>query len=369
MPHEPTIDSAEQANLRRLASFPERNPNPVIEVDLDLRVTYVNPLAREHFPRLPELGAAHPMLAGLVPIVAELQRCETASCTREVRCEDRIYEQAVVYLPEIQVTRLYIHDITSLRQLQAQLVLSEKLAALGQLTAGIAHEMNTPLGAIRSTQDTLMRATQKVSEHIASSGSELADDAKLGKALAALDQGIGVMREASERVIAIVSTMRSFARLDEAEVKRVDLNHGITSAVALLRGRAQAGHVHIVTDLGDLPELLCAPARLNQTFLALLQNAVEAIDQSGTVTVITRHVGERIEVTVQDDGRGMPPRTLAQAFEPGFTTKGAGVGTGLGLTSAKQTVQDHAGELNLQSAVGAGTQVTLRLPLAGIQAS
>jgi signal transduction histidine kinase len=248
-----------------------------------------------------------------------------------------------------------------IKQAQAQLVQSGKMAALGQLAAGLAHEMNTPLGAINASLDVAERAIGVI-RHSAGALDSTSGSAKLRKALQAIQDTNRVSRDACTRVFSIFQTLRSFARLDESALQWTDLHEGLDEAATLLAHRLGA-HIEVTRDYGELPTALCYAGELNQVFLILLTNAIEAIEGRGTITLRTRALGERISVDIADSGRGIAPEHLGRVFDPGFTTKGVGVGTGLSLAIAFRIVEKHEGELTLHSAPGAGTTVSVRLPV------
>ncbi|MEN9578198.1 MAG: hypothetical protein RJA70_1207 [Pseudomonadota bacterium] len=252
-----------------------------------------------------------------------------------------------------------------LRNKQLQLARSEKLAALGQLVAGVAHEINTPLGAIKSNNDTLVRATQRLKEQLFSpcgSSNPVAPKDRVDSLLAIAQKVIAVNTEAIERIVSIVGGLRKFARLDEAEVDTVDLHDGIettlTVANHLLRNR-----IKVEKHFGPLPQVQCYPNQLNQVFMNLLVNSTQAIQGEGTITITTRQVGEQVEILFQDTGCGISRDAQDRIFDPGFTTKGVGVGTGLGLSIVHQIVDDHGGEIEVSSELGRGSTFLLRLPL------
>jgi signal transduction histidine kinase len=159
-----------------------------------------------------------------------------------------------------------------------------------------------------------------------------------------------------------VAHLRTFTRLDEAEWKTVDLHQGLESTLVLTR-HLYKSRVEIVRDLGDLPPVECRPGQINQIFINLIVNALQAIEGTGTIRIRTRRAGDRVRVEIQDSGPGMAPETQARLFTPGFTTKPAGQGTGLGLTICKRIARDHDGEITVASRVGEGTTFTLTLPV------
>lgn len=251
-----------------------------------------------------------------------------------------------------------------LRNKQLQLARSEKLASLGQLVAGVAHEINTPLGAIKSNNDVLVRSITHLTELL--SGEEIPEQVKnnprLKKLLAGSHTINEVNRQAVERIVSIVGGLRKFARLDEAEVDTVDLHDGIDTTLTvvnhLLRNR-----VTVEKDYGVLPRVQCYPNQMNQVFMNLLVNAAQSIPAEGHIQIKTRAFPDHVELSFTDSGCGIPKDTLSRIFDPGYTTKGVGVGTGLGLSIVHQIVDDHDGEIDVVSQPGAGSTFLLRLPL------
>jgi signal transduction histidine kinase len=250
-----------------------------------------------------------------------------------------------------------------LRQTRAQLVQAEKMASLGNLVAGIAHEINTPVGAINSMHDTLVRAVAKLEIELEQ---RLPQEHPARRVMAVSFQVIGeanrVIATGTERVRDIVRSLRNFARLDEADWKRVDLHEGIESTLALVQHNLK-NRIELVKDYGQIPLVECFPGRLNQVFLNLLVNAAQAIDDRGKITIRTWQDGERVFVAITDTGKGIPPENVSRIFDSGFTTKKVGQGTGLGLSICSQIVQAHQGEILVESKVGEGTVFTVVLPI------
>lgn len=248
-----------------------------------------------------------------------------------------------------------------LRDTQAQLVQSEKMAALGQLVAGIAHEINTPIGAICSMHDSLGKATHKLRGRIDTMAPELADDKKTQATLKIIDDANRVIESGSERVATIVKRLKTFARLDEAELQVADLHEGLDDTLVLLRHELKL-NITVVKNYGEIPKISCYPGQLNQVFLNLLVNARQAIDGRGEIQVSTRLEGDEVHVAIRDTGSGIAPGNLKRIFDPGFTTKGVKVGTGLGLAICYRIVQAHKGEIRVDSNVGEGTTFEVVLP-------
>jgi PAS domain S-box-containing protein len=249
-----------------------------------------------------------------------------------------------------------------LRQAQAQLVQSEKMASLGGLVAGIAHEINTPVGAMTSMHDTLMRAIAKLKEHLKETSPEAFEgDEKLKSLFAMIDESNQVIRSGSSRVAEIVRRLRSFARLDEAELKKVDVHEGLEDTLTLVHHEIKH-NIQIVRSYGKLPLMAVFPSRLNQVFLNLINNARQAIRDKGTITIRTWVEDKTANIEFSDDGVGIPEENLRRVFDPGFTTKGVGIGTGLGLSICYQIVKDHRGRIDVESEVGKGATFTVRIP-------
>jgi signal transduction histidine kinase len=283
----------------------------------------------------------------------------------------RLYEHLEEMVEER--TAALTRALTELRDTQAQLVQSEKMAALGDLVAGVAHEINTPLGAVASNTDLIARALTKARESVA-------DPAQTVRALSLLDTAAamaGVSRDACQRINEIVRSLRNFARLDEAERKPADLHEGIESTLTLLTHLLK-NRITVRRDYGQLPLVLCYPNQLNQVFLNLLVNAAQAIEGQGEILIRTRVVpvsataGEAaaslVVVEIADTGCGIPAENLKKIFDPGFTTKGVGVGTGLGLAICYRIVRAHQGRIEVDSTVGAGATFRIILPVGGERA-
>lgn len=244
----------------------------------------------------------------------------------------------------------------------AERVNSAKLATLGMLVAGVAHEINTPLGALASNHDVLRRAMGRLQAILEDEQVDETELDEVRRIVRAVDDVMRVNTLAVERMAGIVASLRSFGRLDRAQRDHVDLHEGLESALALLAHEIR-GRVEVVRDFGVLPRIECYPQQLNQLFMNLLLNAVQAIPDAGTVGVRTRTDPGGVRVEITDTGTGIASENLARVWEPGFTTKGARIGMGLGLLIARQIVEQHHGRIELRSAVGEGTTFSVTLPL------
>jgi len=246
--------------------------------------------------------------------------------------------------------------LQELKASQVHLIQSEKMAALGKLVAGVAHEVNTPLGAITSNIDLVERGFKRLARSVDDEGKAL---------LASLEPLLRTNAEACQRISAIVKNLKTFARLDEAEWKTADLREGMDSTLALVH-HLHKGRIEIVREYGDIPPIECRPGQINQVFMNLLVNAIQAIQAGegrGTIWVRLGRQGDSVKVEVQDTGIGIDETHLPRIFDPGFTTKGVGVGTGLGLSICYRIITDHGGTTQAASRKGQGSTFTLLLPI------
>jgi signal transduction histidine kinase len=263
------------------------------------------------------------------------------------------------YAAKLKETNIKLHET------QDHLVQSRELAALGNLVAGVAHEVNTPLGAINSNADTSKRILRIISSTVENDdGTPWSDEkeAKICQAIKTLADLNNSTYLAAARIDKIVTALRGFACLDEAEYQTFDLNKGIEHTVTLLTFSPEM-KVEIKKDFTSLPEVSCKPGQLNQVFMNLLTNGVEAIVKKGKIIIRTRLEGEWVVIQFIDNGRGIPSQDLNHIFDPGFTTKGVGVGTGLGLSICYRIVEDHGGSIDVHSEEGKGATFAIRLPL------
>jgi two-component system NtrC family sensor kinase len=279
--------------------------------------------------------------------------------------EDKVVE-IIGVAHDITEMRKILEDLKKtnqeLRDTQIQLVQSEKMASLGILVAGVAHEINTPVGAITSMHNTLIRAVNKLKTTIekeCAGGGRTGDN--LMKYMSIIDEANKVIESGGERVTNIVRRLRSFARLDEAELKKANINEGIEDTLTIVHHELKH-NVEVIKNYGDIPEISCYPGQLNQVFLNLFINAKQAIKDKGRLEITTYSRDRRIVVEVADNGSGIPEDKLEKIFDPGFTTKGVGVGTGLGLSICYQIIQAHHGVITVTSEVGVGTTFRITLP-------
>ena len=259
-----------------------------------------------------------------------------------------------------------------LKRLQAQIVHSEKMASLGQLTAGIAHELNNPLAFIYSNLDILKDTVNKLKEEISSNspGSSTCSPGSAAPPEAMhdfLDDVTGLVadcQEGAERVKDVVQNLRLFSRLDEAEPKKTNIQEGIDSTIRLLSRYFSREHIVLKREYGEIPDIDAFPGQLNQLWMNLLANAAQAIDENGGEVRIKTYLDEgSVVVEVIDNGEGIAPEQLTRIFDPFFTTKPVGEGTGLGLSISFGIVQRHGGTIDVRSDKTSGTTFTVRVPV------
>jgi signal transduction histidine kinase len=236
-------------------------------------------------------------------------------------------------------------EIQRLTEEEADLLRTERMAALGRVVAGVAHEIHTPLGAILSTLE-LVR--DRLAAGRADELSELVD----------------LMQDAGERIRKVVRTLRVFSRLDAAQVETVDIHEGLESSLHLLAHEMHP-RVAAIREFGPTPRVRCRPDQINQIFLNILRNAVQAIEGQGTITVRTFTDGGAAVVEIEDTGPGIAAGNLERIFEAGFTTKPRGEGTGWGLSICRRIVHEHGGEISVRSTAGRGTTFRITLPIEG----
>lgn len=253
-----------------------------------------------------------------------------------------------------------------LKATQAHLIQSEKMAALGKLVAGVAHEVNTPTGVILSSMDVSQRVIAKIIYELnrCKSTDKASTNPDLQRYLAILRDNNRTATEACKRINKIVDNLKSFARLDEAELQtNVDIHEGLERTLALLAPQVTE-RVVIEKNFEEIPTIECYPNQLNQLFMTLLLNAAEAIEDKGTISVKTRSDNGRVLVEIADDGRGIPPEQLDKIFEVGFSEKYSRVRMHVGLANCYSIVQKHRGDITVASEVGKGTVFKTSLPMA-----
>ncbi len=264
-----------------------------------------------------------------------------------------------------------------LKQAETQLVHSEKMAGLGQLVAGVAHEINNPINFIvngvdplRMHIDSFREVLGRLLECAPEDAAELAElqqmarDQQIEFRIQAVNELADTIKEGAKRTSEIVRDLKEFSRHDHAALETVDLETGIDKTLNILAHEFRQG-IEVQKNYGKLPPIRCFASQMNQVFMNLLANAVQAIDGDGTVTITTRCEDNKAIVEIRDTGCGIPEEVLSKIFEPFFTTKDVGVGTGLGLSISYGIMQQHGGQIGAESEVGKGTTFRVELPVDG----
>jgi two-component system NtrC family sensor kinase len=260
--------------------------------------------------------------------------------------------------------------LAQLQRVQHALILKEKMATLGNLAAGVAHEINSPIGAVRGAADVCGRCVGKVAELVADSGTvqEIREHPQYNKSLQIMEENSTVIAAATERIGGIVDNLKEFARLDEAEIKEADLNSGVDSALTLLQHEI-GEDIEIKKEYGQIPIIRCYANQLNQVFMTLLSRAVASSNEAESITINTFAESENVYVKVCDDGRVIPLERLDSLFELGFDVTDSRVSLDTSLPSAYNIVKNHGGDLTVASETGRGTEFVISLPKAYVSES
>ncbi|MBE9060415.1 GAF domain-containing protein [cf. Phormidesmis sp. LEGE 11477] len=276
--------------------------------------------------------------------------------------------------------------LVELRATQTQLIQTEKMSSLGQLVAGIAHEINNPVNFIHANvahlkeySTNLLKVLEAYQQSYPDPSEEiqaLLEDADIDYLCADLPKLCMSLSTGTQRIRSIITSLRNFSRLDEAEVKAVDLQEGIEGTLLILQHRLKTSRakvsVEIAKDYGELPLVECHASQINQVFMNLITNAIDELqaitpateeEENKTIHIKTQQIdSERVRISIQDDGRGISKNALDKLFDPFFTTKPVGKGTGLGLSISYQIIEKHGGKLYCESVVGEGTTFVIELP-------
>lgn len=250
-----------------------------------------------------------------------------------------------------------------LEEKHTQLVQAEKMALLGNLVAGVAHEINTPLGALKSNYDLFARSIEKLRTitYLAPEASD-EDEMPAAKLFDSIQKLNSINERATERIVNIVNSLRTFARLDRAEKDHFDIHEGLENTLTLVAHELK-NRIEVVKDYGSVPLIECFPNQVNQVFMNIVVNAAQAIEGNGTIRISTWAEDGWVSVAICDSGRGISDDDKKRMFDPGFTTKSSGVGTGLGLSIVHQIVSEHGGRIKVESKPGEGATFTIKLPI------
>jgi PAS domain S-box-containing protein len=314
---------------------------------------------------------------------------KSLSKTRKALLEKNLELEKRTFELEAEKKRLK-EAYEKLNQMQSQLVQSEKLASLGQLSAGVAHELNNPIGFVNSNLGTLAEYVKDIKkllekyqemeriiqvenpaegrkdksrETLSQEIDELKKQINLDFVLRDFDKIISESQEGTQRVKSIVQNLRDFSHVDKGEFKLADINKGIESTLNIIWNEVKY-KAEVIKEYGDIPQIECLPQQLNQVFMNLLLNAAQAITTHGQIRIKTYRESKNIIIEIRDTGIGIPKENIPRIFEPFFTTKEVGKGTGLGLSVAYGIVQKHNGRIEVESEVNKGTTFRVALPCA-----
>lgn len=283
--------------------------------------------------------------------------------------------------------------VSELQRIQMQLVQSEKMSALGNLVAGVAHEINNPIGFLNGSINNAKEYVQDLLDYIAlyqqhhpqaaSPVQKKAEAIDLEFLTEDLTKLLNSMQGASDRIAGISTSLRNFSRADTEYTVKANLHEGIDSTLLILKYRLKANEfrpaIEIIKDYGDLPEIHCFPGQLNQVFMNIIANAIDMFDEMAQtqsfaalktnpqkITIRTTTDLNQVQIQIGDSGKGITETVRSRIFDHLFTTKGVGKGTGLGLAIARQiVVEKHGGSLEVYSKLGQGTEFCIRLPIVG----
>lgn len=323
------------------------------------------------FPSIMALGLVYGGYLLLRTLTAERERrqaLEEINRSLETKVSERTRELSERHR---QLEAAY-QDLT---RAQEQLIQSEKMASLGLLVAGVAHELNNPVSYVYSNLEFIEEYTERLAGIIEAyadmeaidvegrrRGDEQKKTARFDATLNTLQELIASCKEGTERVKKIVLDLRTFSRTDDIGLMSTDLHEGIESTLNLLAKQYQ-DRITVHRDYGNLPKVECYPGQINQVFMNLLQNAAQAIPGKGEVWIETRSKGDCVSVVIKDNGIGIAEQNLAKIFDPFFTTKPVGTGTGLGLSISYGIIEKHGGSIQVASKVNEGTEFTVELPV------
>ena len=252
--------------------------------------------------------------------------------------------QAELYKKNAQMVKDLTKALKELKETQLQLINSEKMASLGQLVAGVAHEINTPIASIKSNNEIMRKLLEQINDN------ELAE---MLKELNNIDT------EAIARINGLVISLRKFVRLDEADLQEADINKEIDLTLDLIRHETK-NRIEVVKNYGKIPPIKCYPNMLNQVFMNILVNATHAIKDSGRITIDTKYKNKNLVVKIKDNGCGI--KEPNKIFDAGYTTKGVGVGTGLGLAISQKIIEKHKGKIEVKTETNKGSEFYITIP-------
>ena len=252
--------------------------------------------------------------------------------------------QAELYEKDARMVKELKRALKELQDTQLKLINSEKMASLGQLVAGVAHEINTPVASIKSNNEIATKLIKKIEDE---------QICELLKEINTID------KEAIDRINRLVVSLRKFVRLDEADLQEADINKELDLTLDLIRHETK-NRITIIKNYGQIPPIKCYPNMLNQVFMNILVNATHAIDKEGTITIDTDFDKQNLIVKIKDNGCGI--KEPEKIFFAGYTTKGVGVGTGLGLAISQKIIEKHEGNIEVTTEINKGSEFIITIP-------
>lgn len=324
-------------------------------------------------------------LADKINILKKEKEKEQHDKVEALKENERLIKEQNIFLEEMVTSRTQELELTlkNLKDTQTQLVNQEKMASLGQLTAGIAHEINNPINFVSSNISPLKRDIKDLlelmelyrekgklefSDKSKSEVNDLEDDLELDYLLKEVDQLLSGMEDGAKRTVEIVRGLKLFSRIDEQDVKEVDIHDGLDSTLILLNS-SMGGRIIVKKEYANLPMVECLAGKINQVFMNIISNAVHAMldhpveGKTHELGLKTTEDGDKVTIQISDNGPGMPPHVRDKIFEPFFTTKPVGKGTGLGLSIVYTIIENHKGTIRVESEINVGTSFFITLPI------
>lgn len=344
-----------EARLTQLASVPEQNPNPIVELDRDWNVTYANPTCVSLFPGLSTRRLGHPLLEGLAAAVDELRRTRKPSLLRDVRVGQRYYQEVVCAVSDGTV-RVFATDITDGKRVEEEAYQTQKMTAIEQLAGGIAHHFNNLMAGVMGFSELMLQQLKS-------------DDP--------LRRYAEQIQNSADRAASLTRQLLAFSRNQPREFKLLDLNAILSDSQNVLRSLISDKIDLVIAPGQELWSVKADPMQMKQLLMNLVTNARDAMPDRGTLTVETANVtltaefarenpetvaGEYVMLGVGDTGSGMTEEVKAHMFEPFFTTKELGKATGLGLSICYGIVKQSGGAIKVSSAPNRGTMIRIYLP-------